>query len=190
MELPRRYWNVSFGNIKPEDSKHKMVMAKYLLKIDEMIRNGYGLLFWGDNNSGKTACASIILKEMRRRGFVVLFCRASKIKDAFVKNVPFDSRILLRERLSDVDGLVIDDLGKEYSGESGYIEKVFDNLIRERTGQKKITIITTNVSPDRLDRKYKKSMIKGMFGAIFPILVEGYDYRAIENKGLEKSLLS
>lgn len=175
--IPKRYWESSFDMIRPDDSRHKKIIARYLKEMDVMISKGIGFLFWGNNGTGKTSCACLLLKEARRQGFTSLFCRAFDIKDLVIENKN------IKNDIRKVDLLVIDDLGKEYSGESGFVERICDGIFRERGGDMKPTIVTSNMSPKMIKDKYKTSMIEGMSESIIPVKFASENYR--ETNALE-----
>ncbi len=187
MGIPERFRDASIDKIEPNDSVHKKVIVKYILKIREMRRKGIGLLFWGDNGVGKTACASLILKAARRRGFTCFFCRSFDLKDFMIGSD--EKSISIKRRIRDVDFLVIDDLGKEYSGESGFIERVLDNIFRERSGALKPVIVTTNMSKKALKERYKKSMVESLTEAVYPIKIVSKNYRKEKYVDMEKALV-
>ena len=185
--IPERFRNASIDRIKPDDSVHKKVIIKYILKLEEMRKKGIGLLFWGDNGVGKTACASLILKEARRRGFTCLFCRSFDLKDFIIGSDEKSKSVA--KRIKRVDFLVIDDLGKEYSGESGFVERVLDGIFRERSGSMKPVIITTNMGKSALKERYKKSMVESLTEAVYPIKFLSKNYRKEKYHDMERSLV-
>lgn len=187
--IPRRYWDVKFDCIMPADAKHRLVVEKYIAGMPAMVSDGYGLILWGDNSTGKTSIAIVIAKEARRWGFSCLFIRASDFIDASLERVSFDDSVTLKDRARHVDLLVIDDLGKEHKADSGWSVRAFDNLIRYRVQEKLATIITANIGPKKIMALYKPSMVKAMLGVLYPIEVKGHDYRAEEARKLEQIFL-
>lgn len=187
MEIPKRFRDVSVDKIEPENSNHKKIIVRYILKLNEIRKKGIGLLFWGDNGVGKTACASLVLKEARRRGFTCLFCRSFDLKDFIIGSDDRSKRI--RKKIRSVDFLVIDDLGKEYSGESGFIERVLDGIFRERSGDLKPVIVTTNMSKKALRERYKKSMLESLTEAVYPVKFVSKNYRKEKYNDMEKFLV-
>jgi DNA replication protein DnaC len=70
MMIPKRYWDASFDKI---DSDVQSIAQRYLMKLDEMVERGIGLMLWGENGRGKTCLAVVLGKELRRCGKTVLF---------------------------------------------------------------------------------------------------------------------
>jgi DNA replication protein DnaC len=88
MMIPKRYWDASFDKI---DSDVQSIAQRYLMKLDEMVERGIGLMLWGENGRGKTCLAVVLGKELRRCGKTVLFMECANLKRAVIDKVGFDS---------------------------------------------------------------------------------------------------
>jgi DNA replication protein DnaC len=182
MCVPDRYWGVTFKGVS--DGDHKEVAATYLAKIDEMVAEGVGLMLWGKNGCGKTGLLVVIGKEFRRRGYTVLFVEAANLKRAVIDNERFDADLTVFERARSVDVLLMDDLGKGVQDKTGFGARLIDELIRFRNARKKVTFITTNISPypdgeekSQLETELKISTLHTLKECIVPVQVEGTDFR-------------
>ena len=70
MKIPKRYWDMKFEYISDESvhndevdedlASPREVVKKYLAKLEDMRKNGVGLLLWGKNGTGKTAAAVVV----------------------------------------------------------------------------------------------------------------------------------
>lgn len=190
MMLPSKFWKTVFRRI-PERNRGEL--EKYIRGLGnlcdpgEAMKNGFGIVIWGDNDGGKTSAATVVLKEARRRGFTGLFIGALNYRSGVIERVPFDEDCTLKERCSTVDMLVLDDLGKETSGlkSSGGSERIFEDLIRDRCNNLRPTIITTNIDPHRiLEEKYSKSFARLMSESFVMMKMVGPSQREIEKKNL------
>lgn len=191
MMLPREFWETSFGEVEPEASVHRQVIGKFMAKMPGVVEKGYGLLLWGPNGHGKSALASLVLKEARRWGFVALFVRSERLRSARLDKEVFDDAHTLFKRAMLVDVLVLDDLGKEVRGErSAFTDRSIEDLLRERVTQRRTTIITTNISKDKLDSVYPESLVHGIRAMIFPVHVEGHNYRLVAAERMRDDLLT
>jgi hypothetical protein len=78
--------------------------------------------------------------------------------------------------------LILDDLGKEYRSDRGYIERILESLIRERHNAKRATVLTANGSVVSKDGAsiYSTSMIDALKASAYPVPVGGHDYREAE----------
>lgn len=190
MRLPERYWASSFDRVT--DGKHKTLLASYLRKIHVAMSRGAGIMLWGENSVGKTSAAAVVAKHARRFGYSVLFIRASELLKACVERTWFDATKTqtVYERAAAVDLLVVDDLGHEHHAQSGYMagyaDDLFEDLLRERTGRLRATIVTTNLNPSKIGENdcYKRSMRAVMKGSVLPVRVVGPDRREAEGKDI------
>ena len=184
MRIPDRYWRVSFDNIQDSqvrgiEETFRALILRYMQKTDEVIKEGAGLILWGDNGTGKTSASVVIGKEFRRRSKTVLFMPASELKQKVVDHERFDEDETVWERAKSVDILVLDDFGKGVMDSTGFGATLFDELIRARNSYKLITIITSNLPVsewhDELD--LKKSTMRTLKECTIPIEVLGRDLR-------------
>lgn len=190
LHIPRRYWESSWAKVRPVGSEHHVLVGRFIGNVVASIRNGWGLHLWGPNDSGKTALACLVLMEARRWGFSGLFVRSPKLRQVDINNERFDDSHTWLQRAEGVDVLVIDDLGKEYRKENGsYAERMIEGLIRERQGAKRSTIVTTNLTGGKgLSDLYQESMLRVMQASIYPIRVEGHNYRLEEAQELSAAM--
>jgi len=174
MQIPQRFWFVKRGEIIPEV---RAIIDKYIKNLDGNLDKGEGLLMWGSNGSGKTSAAVFIGMEARRRGATVFFVTAERLRASVLEKEMFDDDQTIMERARAVDFLILDDLGKEHPGETGFSERLFENLLRERSARKQTTIITTNLCVEDLRKTYIRSMLEVMREAMYPLAFEGENLR-------------
>lgn len=191
MNIPLRYWKVSFGGIsaerqrvRPEIPSAQETAQSYLEKIDEMTNEGVGLLLHGPNGTGKTSMSVVIAMEFRRRGNRVLFIEAASLKQYVINKVYFDGDEgeLYWDRAMSVDVLVIDDFGKGTQDKTGFGARLFDELIRHRNSEKLVTFLTTNMdtrdgSENSLSRELLPSTMHSLKECVIPVEVTGDDRR-------------
>jgi DNA replication protein DnaC len=192
MRVPRRYWTVACDGIPDGKTvghgvSTQQAARNYMRQIDEMRRQGRGLLLWGGNGTGKTCMAIVIAKEFRRRGYPVLFMAAADIKRMVVEREMFDEDQTFWDRALNVDVLVIDDLGKGSQDSTGFGARMFDELIRHRNASKLVTIITTNMNQKDLAEELKVSTMSSLKEHVFPIHVSGIDRRDAVADGIAQS---
>lgn len=174
MRLPERFWDTSFAQIDPD---LQPVIESYLRKIDDHLDKGEGLMLWGKNGTGKTSAATVVAKEVRRRGASVLYVTAERLRQSVLEKEMFDGDQLLVDRARRVDFLLLDDLGKEHSGSTGFSERLFEDLVRERSSQKRAIFLTTNQDTKEMVDHYKVSMIEVLKETVVPVRVQGPNRR-------------
>ena len=183
MNLPRRFWKARLSNV--QDEKTHGIVQKYLL--DGKYLRGEGLFLHGRYGVGKSSVASIILMEMRRRGYSGLFVEASEFVDKLMSREMFDIESSWSQRARDVDVLVLDDMGTEHHDAAGAIERMLEGIIRYRLQRERVVILTSNISPVKLgphkdgertvDGVYRRKFMEMIKEALFPIGIQGTSLR-------------
>lgn len=148
--IPRRYWDAKLAAI-PESAPYRADVAHYIGNLVPLVELGIGLYLWSEQNgTGKTAIACIILKEAMKNRLSAYYIRSQALKDAVLSDLMFDEANTVRDRVRAVEVLVIDDFAKEYKGATGYAETLIEDVIRDRVQQKRVTILTSNLAPDKI----------------------------------------
>lgn len=197
MKIPKRYWMSRFDLLSDEDNGRgdgsiKDLVERYMKNMSEMRKEGCGLILFGNNSVGKTCSSVVLAKEFRRRGNTVLFVEAADLKRLVAQKEYFDDEEMYWERAKSVDVLVVDDFGKGIMDETGFGASLFDELIRTRNSNKRVTIITSNIKPQKWEEELdlKVSTIRTLKECTVPFHVKGIDYREISKERLKKKLYS
>lgn len=178
MRIPNRYWDVSIDNVQLENEPARKVIVRYIENIEEMLDEGIGLILWGDNDTGKTSASVVIAKAARRTGAPVYFTTMEGLRQAVLNDAMFSSDTSVEARALNVELLVLDEFGKEHAGQTGFMNRYIENLMRDRCSRKLSTIITANPSPSALAKKYQESMMKVMAESMMPVAFTGASMRA------------
>lgn len=180
------YWEVDFSNYK--GPKDPMKLSKqYLMKLEEMKEKGIGILYVGPNGPGKTTLAMIVLKYLVRARWNVFATSLGELVEVIQQSwkgtdLQKQNAIALQSRCRTTDFLLIDDVGKEHRGQSGFVQTVFDNLIRYRVQHRLPTFLTTNLTKTELEGTYGESVMSLLEGKLLPVVVNGKDHRREELK--------
>jgi len=177
MQIPRRLWSTSLEKLPNEADSYKPNIVKYINNLRTARKKGLGLILYGENGSGKSALAAIIAREAYLAGFTVFWTGCNDYKAAVFSREEFDEYTTIVERAQEVDFLVIDDMGKEYRGKSEFMESEIDNLIRKRVLNGCVTIVTTNLKPERMKEEYTPSTISLFKEAMIGLKIEGPKWR-------------
>ena len=172
--IPERYWPpVGFDQV-PDTAPYHARIKKYLREITVFAGEGVGLFLWAEKNgSGKTALACITLRRALQAGFSGYFIGSSELKEDVLTNRMDTNDTSVRERVRTVDFLVLDDFGKEYQGQSGFVENLVETVIRERVRRKKITIITSNIGPDQIKTIYSTDLADVLKESCYTLKIPG-----------------
>lgn len=162
MNIPKRLWTVDYERV--EDSIKKIV-EMFLLRIRGHLVRGLGLTLWGDTGLGKTSLAIICMLQARMYAKSAYFVSSEELFDASLNRARYNDAQTVIERCKTVDLLVIDDIGKErVSSEKG--KEMADGLIvsvfRKRYHEMRATILTSNLGPAEMLKKYGESHIDVM----------------------------
>ncbi len=118
--------------------------------------NGENLLLYGSTGLGKTFLCSCIAKELLEKGFVVLYLTAGQLfrkleeirfsHDEDVEKEEWDKELL------EVDLLIIDDLGTEFS--TAFTASELFRLLNDRKLKNKSVMISTNLNAKEITNQY------------------------------------
>ena len=176
MNIGRRYWPASMQNV-PE-SALKSTYRSYMANLASNYAEGWGLFVYGNNGVGKTYASCALLKEITKAGYSTFCILSDELKLAYIDGSRFDGDNTVTQRVERVDFLLIEDLGKEYSGRgSGFAELCFENLLRKRSRECRPTIVTTNLTPALFKERYKQSAASLAMECMIAVEMKGDDIR-------------
>lgn len=175
------YWTCDFSNYQgPAIAKDSA--KTYLKSLADMKQQGVGILFGGPPGPGKTTIAIVIMKYLARAGWTVWTTSLGEI----VENIQTswndkdnEDAAEFLNRCRTADFLLIDDLGKEHSGASGFSGTIFDNLIRYRVQHRLPTFLTTNLSRAGIQHRYGDALLSLVEGKCRVVVVDGEDHRRV-----------
>lgn len=136
----------SFSNFRFDTAEMTENLKKcknYADKWDEM-KKGTGLLLWGGVGTGKTFAAACIVNELLERGIPAMITSFPRI----LNSGGYD-KSEVASQMRNYELVVIDDLGVERDSEYA-LETVY-MVIDERYKSGKPTIVTTNLTLERLE---------------------------------------
>lgn len=168
MNIPSLYWNVSSDKIKQPQQN---LVLRYIDNFLAYRKKGWGLLFWGEYGSGKSAAAAVILKEgVAINGKTGLWVFADQIPAYVIDRTKFDSQETFVERMISVDLLVIDEL--ILHRKDTFMDTAVEMVFRRRLSAIRPTLITSNISPKQFEENYP-AMHSALTEAVFPVKFEG-----------------
>lgn len=140
------------------------------------------LILYGATGLGKTHLSLAIAGEVIKKGFGVIYGSAQNLLNR-LENEKFgrigqdgDTLSLLLE----CDLLILDDLGAEFS--TSFTLSAIYNIINSRMLASLPTIISTNLEPGELDKKYDQRIASRILGSFTPVYFCGRDIRQLKIK--------
>lgn len=164
--IPRDYVNYTINDFNGDVSK--TVAVRYMKHIHDMYEDKQDLLLTGNNGTGKTMLASIILKHAYfHRYRIAMLTMSSLLELTFnQKNPEYYERL---QEIKKAQFLVIDELGKETFTATGSNKNLFENILRTAHASGQVLIICTNMDLQGITEQYGKSVasiIDGTFGKL------------------------
>ncbi len=146
--------------------------------------NSLNLFLCGKTGLGKTFLSSAIAKTVLDKGFSVTFDTTQNLLKA-IENEHF-GRVTNKDTmqiLSDVDLLILDDLGSEFKSPF-YISALY-NILNTRINKNLPIIISSNFSLEHLQKNYDDRIVSRLIGSFQWLYFFGKDIRMI--KSMKKS---
>ena len=192
--ISKRLKDYNFKNFKVTDVNKKEVeiIKDYTQKcIDNKQENG--LIITGDSGVGKTHLVVAISNEFIEKDKLVLMGRLTSlldmIKETFKDNSKSENELI--ELFSNVDMVVIDDLGTEKISQWA-LDKLY-TIIENRNENKLPIIITTKFDKEGLLHRFKQSNDKKLSDAIIQKLYQmcyGIELKRYDENQKEKASTS
>ncbi len=151
--IPRRYRGVSFDRPPVTEMPAPQVdkVRRYVRRLDEHLREGRGLWFFGSVGTGKTTLAMLVSREALDRSHTVAIYSLprllAEIRSTFDDDTPGAYTDFLA-RLAQVDLLHIDDLGAEKT--SPWVLEQLYSIVNDRYEAERAIVITTNLDREQL----------------------------------------
>ncbi|GKV70244.1 DNA replication protein DnaC [Sporosarcina sp. NCCP-2716] len=173
----------SFENYQPtsqELNQAKQALQSFVQQFDPA--SGHNLLLTGTYGTGKSHLSFSASKQLIQDGYTALFLSVpklfTKIKDTYNSKAAFSENDLL-DYIANVDLLVLDDLGAEYTnirnGADNWAHTKLFEVIDSRSG--KCTIYTTNLAAADLEMKVNPRNFSRMMENTEIVKMHGRDYR-------------
>lgn len=139
------------------------------------------LLFYGTTGTGKTFFCNCIAKALLDRGYTVLYMTAYELCSAFEsfrfrdKSRPVLEESSIQDLIQNIDLLIIDDLGTEFSTALSVSDLFY--CVNQRILLQKATIISTNLSLSQISKVYSDRMFSRISGNYQLLKLFGPDLR-------------
>ena len=184
MNLGKSLWNASIDKIQDIDARQ--VFANYISNIRNMIKTCSGLLIFGNRGVGKSGAAAVIAMEA-----VKVSCSAYVISHQELQEVRFDPKGFndsqtVMDRVRSVHLLVLDNFNDDFLEDRRFGMLDLEKLVSRRKDNMLTTILTTSIN--RFDDKFTKSLTGVIKAALYPVGIEGKDFRDVEMERLHSRI--
>ena len=145
-------------------------------------RKPANLLLFGDPGLGKTFLSAAIAREVSGEGFSVVYDTAAHIFERFEtqkfsREEDAGSDV---ERILGCDLLILDDLGTEMT--TAFVQSALYQIINTRLMEKKSTILSTNLMPGEIARRYSPQIASRIEGEYQLLPFFGEDIRKLKKE--------
>ena len=146
-------------------------------------RRPANLLLFGAPGLGKTHLSAAIAREVSGRGYSVVYDTAAHVFDRFESqkfNREDDAAAADVERVMQCDLLILDDLGTEMT--TAFVQSALYQIVNTRLMDRRSTIISTNLTPDRIAQRYSPQLSSRLEGSYQLLPFVGEDIRQLKRR--------
>lgn len=192
--IDEEYWDVTFDKFE-SDQVAKEDVVKYCDNLDNARQLGLGIIFHGENGTGKSMLANLILIAAKKKKYTVYFTTFEQllttIKNTFDHSSNNEYYKKHLEKIKNVDFLCLDELGAEYRTRDleSFSVAQLSSLSKFRRRNNLCTIVTTNLDENDFNKIYGKTINSLFSGCSKFIKVNGTDWRSKQSKDWDKNLV-
>lgn len=178
--IPAQFWNTTFDDYEMDTAAQQDLRAEVAgwvasFRKEPVMHGGRGYLFAGRPGVGKTMLASIIGTSLLDQGHYVRFLRLPTLIEMTLRQFTLqqawqryedpsaheewqatDAWLEDAKRLSHL--LILDDVGREHQGRSGFAASVFDSLLRTRVDLGRPVLLASNLAMKDWAEEYDHTM--------------------------------
>lgn len=155
--IPKEYHDIGLAHFIGEDQDQiSAVIYNYLAHYEQNRHYGLGLTFAGAYGNGKTFSMNIILKSRVQEGDEVYFITFEDLINTWGNAWSNDESQWVMDKLKRCDIVGIDDLRTDGRNSGGFLANGLDALIRHRTSNQLPTLLTTNMTPESIEKEYPR----------------------------------
>lgn len=166
------FWNYTFEKCTKKDDPLYQTAKSYANYFSVNLKEGNGLIFYGNTGNGKTYFAAAIANDLLEKGYS---CRMTNFETIETEARDAYSEKAYYKDLLSKDLLIIDDLGAER--DTPYMKSFVTNILDKRF---KPLIITTNMTSNELNRAVSrddKRITSRIWEKTIPVKFTGEDLR-------------
>lgn len=176
--VPKDFWDSKPSDVKFNEEVFLDVVVPYTEKIITARKNGYGILFLGDNGVGKTMFMSYVLMSAIRRGLTAYYVTMPQldyhIKRGFNSHAYADRLQLMLTS----DFIAIDEMAKErFKDGDSYIRTQVERILKQRFDDSLPVLMATNADFEGLRDVYGSTLASILVGKYQTVQMKPGDFR-------------
>jgi DNA replication protein DnaC len=153
-------------------------LQAYVLRHDDYVDQGLGLLFTGARGIGKTMLATLVLKECIRAGYRCYYATYSSAMEMYTAGWrDRDQKRRFDELFLHKKVLLLDDIGREAKSGNNMQESTFEHILRYRVQSCRPTILTTNLDFGDLKESYGDAVMSLLSEQSMVLEMTGQNFR-------------
>lgn len=187
------YYGFDFSKDFITEGPVKKSILSIMKNLEEFKEMGYGLVLHGGKGTGKTMIGSEILKAAIRNGYSARYEFFPSIVETLADRdfKASDARRLSEANVANPDFLVLDELGKEFSGHKHFgkqdISRFLEiNVLKKRSNKSTILISNLDEGLEGFKKEYGQFVVSVIKSKLKIINMEGMDFRDIEKGNVDK----
>lgn len=180
------YQRLTWDDLDPELDPQLEPIYKFLNDPEKYLSRGIGVYLWGPPGSGKTMVATLILKDLIRKGHTGFSATMAEMVNYFTAGWGgnTEEKNWFTNKFLSSQVLVLDELRRD----NRLAESTFDHILRTRVHEGRPTIITTNLTPDELENGYGSSILSLIVQQSIVVNLNRQNYRGQAHDRLMKEI--
>ena len=157
--IPVRYWNLEIEETLIPGGTALNFVKSACENVQQVVGRGLGFSVFGNRGRGKTTLTIYFLKEALRHGISGYFSLMESLMNIIRESFENPEQKEKFNRVKNMRVLVLDDLGKEYMTNSGFVVARVDELFRWRDSMGLSTLFSSNLTGSEFKARYGDGII-------------------------------
>lgn len=180
--IGKAYQRLGWADAVSIPERTQFEILQYLENAAQYVERGVNLILHSpDAGTGKTLSLMLAAKKLLEQGYDAFVAQMNTVVEMYTSGWRDKAdKDYFERRIMNCGVLVIDDLGKEKTGDKTieFIERLLDRVIRHRTASSLPTLASTNLTPEQLDSGYGRYVASLLTETCLFVDTSGPDWRS------------